>query len=69
MVYESTEAVYQFLKDYIRKHNFPPTVREIGDACHLSRSTVTRNLDRLEALGRITRQPGKARSITLTDGK
>jgi DNA-binding MarR family transcriptional regulator len=68
MAYESTEAVYQFLKDYIRKHNFPPTVREIGESCHLARSTVMRHLDRLEAMGRITRQPGKARSITLTEG-
>jgi repressor LexA len=68
MAYESTEAVYQFLKDFIRNHNFPPTVREIGEGCYLSRSTVTRHLDRLEAMGRIERQPGKARGITLKDG-
>lgn len=67
MTYPSTEKVYQFLKAFVRANNFPPTVRELADGCGMSRSSVTRHLDRLEAMGRITRQPGKARGITLTD--
>jgi SOS-response transcriptional repressor LexA len=59
--------VYLFLKDYIRKHTYPPTLREIGQGCFLSVSAVTRHLDRLEGQGKIKREPGRARGITLTD--
>jgi repressor LexA len=67
MAYESTEKVYQFLKNYIEERNYPPTVREIADGCALARSSVTRHLDRLEMQGRIERLPGKARGIRLCE--
>jgi|FLYN01.1.fsa_nt_gi repressor LexA len=61
------EQVYVFIRTYIRQHRHPPTVREIGSACHMSHSGVIRYLDRLEARGRISRKPGKSRGITLLD--
>ena len=62
-----TQSVYLFLKDYIKKHTHPPTLREIAEGCHLSPSAVTRHLERLEGEGKLFREPGRARGITLTD--
>ena len=62
----TTERVYLFIKDYIKKHTHPPTLREIGEGCFLSTSAVTRHLDRLEGQGKLFREPGHARGITLT---
>jgi repressor LexA len=61
------EAVYLFVKDYIKRHTFPPSLREIGKGCFISTSAVTRHLDRLEWEGKLFREPGRARGITLVD--
>ncbi|MDR2648322.1 MAG: transcriptional repressor LexA, partial [Clostridiales bacterium] len=43
------EEVFNFLKNQIRKKGYPPTVREICDAVHLSStSTVHAHLETLE---------------------
>lgn len=63
----TTQAVYIFVKDYIKKHTHPPTLREIGEGCYLSISAVTRHLERLEGEGKLFREPGRARGITLVD--
>lgn len=60
-------AVYAFIVNYIRQHGYSPSLREISRGCFMSQANVMRYLDRLEAQGRITRQPGRARSITLLD--
>jgi DNA-binding MarR family transcriptional regulator len=60
-----TNSVLQFIEAYIDEHHFSPSVREIGENCLIGRTTVTRYLDRLEAQGRIRRELGIARSITL----
>ncbi len=62
-----TEAVYTFIYQYRKGHDFSPSLREIGSACFIGRSTVYRHLDRLEAQGRLAREPGCARGITLLD--
>lgn len=61
----TTQAVYLFVKDYIKQHTHPPTLREIGEGCYLSTSGVTRHLERLEWEGKIRREPGRARGITM----
>ena len=63
----SVLAVYEFIRDYIEEFNFAPTQREIAEGCLLTRGTIVRYLDRLEALGVVTREMGKARSITLIE--
>lgn len=63
----TTEVVYAFVKAYIKKHTHPPTLREISEGCFLSVSSVTRHLDRLEGQGKLFREPGRARGITLVD--
>jgi len=61
----TTETVYHFVHDYIQAHRIAPSIREIAEGTYIGRSTVVRHLDRLEALGRIIRTPGRARSIRL----
>ncbi len=62
-----TDAIYGFIKNYVKEHTYPPTLREIGRGCYLSTSAVTRHLDRLEQRGKIYREPGRARGIRLLD--
>jgi len=59
------EVVYAFIEKFIHEHGYSPSMREIGFGCHIGRSTVLRYLDRLEAQGRISRELGTARSISL----
>ncbi len=61
----TTRLVFQFVKKYTAVHTHPPTIREIAEGCFLSTSAVTRHLDRLEGEGRLTREPGRARAITI----
>ena len=63
----TTGKVYLFIKDYIRKHTYPPTLREIGEGCYLGISSVTRYLHKLELEGRIIREEGRSRGITLLE--
>jgi MarR-like DNA-binding transcriptional regulator SgrR of sgrS sRNA len=64
---ETVEQVYAFIKDYIREHTYPPTLKEIAAGCFMSRTHVTRYVDWLQALGRIARDSKLARGITLLD--
>jgi len=60
---ETLDCMYRFIQSYIQSYGFGPSLREIGEGCHLSKSIVGRYLDRLEMQGRITREPGLPRSI------
>lgn len=59
------ETIYIFLYEFIQKHGFAPSIREISDGCFVNVATVIRYLDILEANGRIERTSGKARSIRI----
>lgn len=60
---EMTDHIFNFIRTYIDTHGFPPSQREIATGCFISRPGVIRHLDRLEATGRIVREPNKARGI------
>jgi repressor LexA len=61
-----TESIYRFLKTYIQERGWPPSMREIGEACGVSSmSMVSFYLRRLEKLGSIKRQKGQARGIQI----
>lgn len=66
-IQQTTEQVYNFIRDYIHQYGIAPSQHEIALACYLGESTVLRYLDRLEAQGRIIRHLGKARSITFPE--
>jgi repressor LexA len=60
------QEIWQFLVDYVDRHGYPPTVREIGQAVGLaSPSTVHAHLANLERAGLLRRDPTKPRAIEL----
>lgn len=64
-VHDVAEQVYNFICAFIEEHTYPPTLQEIANGCYMSRTNVTRYVDRLEGMGRIARDPKRARGITL----
>jgi repressor LexA len=60
------QEIWQFLVDYVERHGYPPTVREIGEAVGLaSPSTVHAHLANLERAGLLRRDPTKPRALDL----
>jgi repressor LexA len=60
------QEIWDFLVDYVDKHGYPPTVREIGEAVGLaSPSTVHAHLANLERAGLLKRDPTKPRALEL----
>jgi repressor LexA len=58
--------IWSFLVDYLDRHGYPPTVREIGEAVGLaSPSTVHAHLANLERAGLLRRDPTKPRALEL----
>ena len=56
--------IWSFLLDYVDRHGYPPTVREIGGAVGLaSPSTVHAHLANLERAGLLRRDPTKPRAL------
>jgi repressor LexA len=61
------QEIWDFLVDYVDRHGYPPTVREIGEAVGLaSPSTVHAHLANLERAGLLRRDPTKPRALELT---
>lgn len=60
-----TRTVYEYIRDYLRQERRPPTLREIGAGCYVGHTTVLTHLARLEGMGWIEREIGRARSIRL----
>jgi len=61
------QPILTFIRAYTLDNGYPPTLREIGTACHLTKTAVWYHLDRLDQMGIITKQPGKIRGITLNN--
>jgi repressor LexA len=60
------QEIWTFLVDYVDRHGYPPTVREIGEAVGLaSPSTVHAHLANLERAGLLRRDPTKPRALEL----
>jgi repressor LexA len=58
------KEIFDYIRRYLRKNGYPPTVREIGQALGLhSPSTVHAHLAKLEKLGVLRRDPTKPRAI------
>jgi len=64
---ERQRAIMSFIGERIDTTGFPPTIRDIGDACKIgSTSVVNYNLNKLTDWGFITRVRGKSRGLRLT---
>src|SRR3954452_21958178 len=58
------QEIWSFLTEYVDRHGYPPTVREIGEAVGLaSPSTVHAHLANLERAGLLKRDPTKPRAL------
>ena len=58
--------IWNFVVEYVDRHGYPPTVREIGEAVGLaSPSTVHAHLANLERAGLLRRDPTKPRALEL----
>src|SRR6187549_2618564 len=60
------KEIFEYIRKYAAKTDYPPTVREIGKAVGLtSSSTVHAHLANLEKIGLLRRDPTKPRAIEL----
>ena len=60
------QEIWDFLVDYVDRHGYPPTVREVGEKVGLaSPSTVHAHLANLERAGYLRRDPTKPRALEL----
>src|SRR6266571_3857576 len=63
---ERQSKILEFIRYVTRHRNYPPSVREIGEAVGLSSSsTVHNHLNQLERRGLIKRDPSKSRTVQL----
>ncbi len=63
---ERQKAILAFIQVQLDKTGYPPTIREIGEACTIaSTSVVNYNLNKLVEGGFITRTPDKSRGIRI----
>jgi repressor LexA len=66
MLTERQQQIWNFLVEYVDRHGYPPTVREIGEEVGLaSPSTVHAHLANLERAGLLHRDPTKPRALEL----
>ncbi|MBM6861964.1 hypothetical protein H9X78_16160 [Clostridium saudiense] len=58
------EEILTFIKEYVSLRQYPPTIREIGDAVNLkSSSSVHSHLNKLEKEGKLEIERNKPRAI------
>ena len=63
---ERQAKILEYIRQVTRVRNYPPSVREIGEAVGLSSSsTVHNHLNQLERRGMIRRDPSKSRTVQL----
>jgi len=62
------EAILEFIRGFISDHQFPPTIRQIGEDVGISSTSVVKyNLDALERKGYIERDREISRGIRLVE--
>jgi repressor LexA len=65
---ERQQRILGFIRDYLSRRHFPPTIREIGESVGISStSVVTYNLDALERKGLLVRDDEISRGIRLVE--
>ena len=66
MLTDRQQQIWYYLVEYVDRHGYPPTVREIGEEVGLaSPSTVHAHLANLERAGLLRRDPTKPRALEL----
>jgi repressor LexA len=63
------QKILDFLRQFIRERDYPPSIRDIQESCNISStSVVDYNLKALERMGYIHRDREVSRAIELLDG-
>lgn len=61
--------IFEYIRDFIDEHDYPPSIRQIQEACAISStSVVDYNLRILERMGYIRRDREVSRAIEVTHG-
>jgi repressor LexA len=64
------QKIIQFIREFVREHDYPPSIRDIQVACGISStSVVDYNLKALERQGLIRRDREISRAIELLDSR
>lgn len=64
------QSILTFIRKFVRDKDYPPSIRDIKDACKISStSVVDYNLKALERMGYIRRDPEISRAIELLDSR
>ena len=63
------ESIIRFIREFLRSHSYPPSVRDIAKGCSISStSVVAYNLNKLAQAGYISRHSDISRGIELLNG-
>ncbi len=63
---DKQQRILEYMRGFIDEHDYPPSIREIQEACHISStSVVDYNLKALENAGYIRRDRESARAIEI----
>lgn len=66
---ERQQRILDFIRDFIDTHDYPPTIREIGQAVNISSTSVVNyNLNKLVEAGLIERNAEVSRGLRLIEG-
>ncbi len=61
--------IVAFIRRFAEVEGYPPTATEIGRWLGVTKQTVAKHLNRLEALGALSRVPASGRTIKLEETK
>lgn len=61
------DAIIEFIREYVADRGYPPTRREIGEACGIVVSAMNRRLKLLAVQQRIYYEPRIARAVILLE--
>lgn len=66
---EKQRRIFEYIQEFIEEHDYPPSIRQIQEACQISStSVVDYNLRILERLGYIRRDREVSRAIEVVRG-
>lgn len=63
---EAQRRIIAHIHEFTNAHGFPPTMQEIGNVVGMTRAGVRQQLGALAAMGYVTVEPFRARSVRLT---
>ncbi len=67
MLTKKQNQILKYIKNYIRKKDYSPTLEEVGKHFRLAKSTVHQHIEALKTKGSLNKLDYKARSIEISD--